>query len=144
MFHVQVYSSPTFFRQFAFLCRNSHTGSFTDTQTIMSDVQESIALGELEMPYKCPRVWDIFIISSQASDIQYTEEVLGTRLCSVEVQSSNVYNCICLQDTSGDIRTVAERCQGEKHAQVIAKQREALREMRQRVKKLEKFKPPCK
>lgn len=42
----------------------------------------------------------------------------------------------------GDMHTIAERCHGEKHTLVIAKQKEALREMRQRMKKLEQFRPP--
>ena len=49
----------------------------------------------------------------------------------------------CTQDISEDVRVTAHRCHGEKHVQVITKQREALREMRQRMKKIEHWKPPC-
>ena len=45
---------------------------------------------------------------------------------------------------SKEITAAGARCLGDRHDQTIARQKEALAEMRLKIKDLEVFKPPCK
>ena len=71
--------------------------------------------------------------------ISYRKKVAGEFVCLTQC---SLYMYQNLQ--VGEIRAQGLRCRGERHDQVIARQREALADLRDRTKALEQLKPPRK